>query len=462
MTNYAGSICVCKSYNGLLRGESTAFSATLILLAGVLLHGMHFLTHSALYAADTYGYVYIAQVLKSDVPFVQSIFYFPPGYALLLMPFTSRQLLAAEVGPTPSLAVLVVVQHALVLASGIMIYDAIRREARPRAALSAGLLVVCNPSLMHWAQVMYTEVLTSALLTSALYTVCRAVRARSVASTARWMALCGVAIAWAGSTRTVPYAVGAVLSCVSFWMLRTQHRFRHALAVSLLPGAACACTYLAWCAYMFYHTNRFEHTFGSGRHLYNRVVYTDGTIASGSPATDALVSLIGMESVVQPHWKVCRRLQEHGLSETQAVSLMGRVASESFRKAPLVYFVGTVRLFLRYWFATPERMRGAPVTAVSAPSLERAEAAAQTLLYYICDHRCLGPLALVGALALVLRRGDQSTAGVLAFGVLLTYNGLHAAAEWASLRFMIPCMPCLAVLAVNGLTFAGEWLRSDG
>ena len=418
-----------------------------IVLVWSFTHGLFFASTPIYTPNDTTYYKEIADVLQGQQAFGLEAFYYPPGYAIVIA-------IARTIFSDPDVA-LVVLQHVAILLIGLMLLHLGALLQKPLVGLLAGVLVVLNPALLHWSHVLYTEIFTSLALVLAAFCTARAVVPGSRSTW--WVILVGVALAWAGLARTVPYALSVP---VAFYLFGNRRQFTigRRRILPYLPVIICTFTYCGWCLYMYRHSGRFCHTHGAGLHIYNRVVYTDGTLSRDSPHTAQLLSVITEQEALRPHWDVYASLKSKGLASREAADLMTNVSKEALLERPFKYLLNTVRLFLRYWFQTPERLLGVVSAPPLVPGLRTFVDPIVTLLTYLTGHRALGAMALVGAACALRNRIPLLT---LVLAIVVIYNGGHAAGEWASLRFGIPCYPFLALLGAWGICCGGQVLSRD-
>lgn len=423
--------------------------ACCVLTAGWLaLHGLYFLGTPIYAPPDTLVYDCIAEILLGRSPFPAEGLDYPPGYALAIATF---RLVFGE----QATWALVVAQHACVLLSAWMLLDLGWRVGYPRVGLLAAMLTVCNPALLTWSQTLYTEIFTSAALAVAVWA---AVRAAGPASLNPWWALtAGAAVAYAGLLRQAPYVLAIPIAAYLFVQRRQTVGTARILA-PMIPVAVTVLVFCVWSGCTFLHTGRFEHTTGAGRHVYNRVVYADRTLAYDAAATKELLSLVTESEAMEPHWSMFHRLQKRGLSAQQANQLMTQTTIEGMLHAPGKYTFHTVRLWFRYWFIEPDRLTETVRREAPIPVLGAALKPLITLLVYVTSHWLVGGMALLGACGALTR--NRSSLMRLAFSVVGLYLLMHAAGEWVSSRFGIPVYPLLALLAGWGLLTGGRWVES--
>jgi len=420
--------------------------APLLMLIWTAYHVPFFLGTPVYDPPDTHSYEHIADVLLGTRPFPDEAFHFPPGYSFVLA------LLRPLCGSQAPWAV-TVLQHVAIAVMGLMLLDLGNRLRRPRVGFLAGLLVILNPALLFWTHVMYTEIFTSLALVGIIWCVQRGTD--TPGSRMAWVAAAGAFVAWAGLARQVPYVLAIPVGVYCQNLFRGQGTARRVSAL-LLPIAMALVAFLAWSAFMWQHFGRFEHTSGGGRHLYNRVVHTDKTIARDRPATRRLLETISTTEILEPHWTVYELLKERGYSSAEANDLMTQVSIEAVVDRPLKYAYGTGQLFLRYWFLEPDRLDGSIRSPALLPLAGELIKPVVTLLVYCTSHRVLGALALLGA-AYAFFGGTSILR--LTVAVTVFYLLPHAAGEWASSRFGIPIYPLVAYLGSWGVLVAGAWLQ---
>ena len=408
-------------------------------------HAPYFLGTPVYDPPDTASYERIADILVGKEPFPDEPFYFPPGYSFVLA------LLRSLFGSSAPWAV-TVIQHVAILAMGLMLFDVARRRGYPRIGFAAGLLVTLNPALLFWTHVMYTEILTSFALVSILWCLQRTTDAPRYQI--GWLVGASGFICWAGLMRQVPY----LLAIPAGLYAQALYRNRGAVArvtVLLLPMSIALATFASWSAFVWRQCDHFQHTSGGGRHLYNRVVFTDRTIARDGAATRRLLATVSETEALQPHWDVYELLRARGFSSEDANDLMTRVGLESVMDRPLKYAFGTGQLFLRYWFVEPDRLTESVRCAAILPRLGELLKPIVTLLVYCTGQQVVGALALVAAACAVFAGPSFLR---LTVALVALYLLPHAAGEWASLRFGIPIYPLTAFLAPWGVLVAGRWL----
>jgi 4-amino-4-deoxy-L-arabinose transferase-like glycosyltransferase len=297
----------------------------LIILIWLFLHAFFFFATPIYAPPDTFGYEEIAGILLGFTPFPSQGLGHPPGYPLVMIPLYS--LFKNMAYP------MVIIQHIAILLSGLMLMDIGTRLGNLRIGFASALFVVCSPTLLTWAHILYTEVLTSFALVMALWSAHRAV-SESRRIKARWVVLASLALVWAGLTRQVPYLLAIPVTVFLWFSLHSRGGVKQIIS-SLLPVFICAIAFFGWNSYIYTKGGEFEHTNRPGRHLYNRIVYTDKTLAKGKPHTDHLLTIMSEEEALQPHWHVHDLLMMRGLTFREANELMTRVSFESLRRSPL-------------------------------------------------------------------------------------------------------------------------------
>ncbi|WP_405085362.1 hypothetical protein [Microbispora sp. NBC_01389] len=205
-------------------GRHRAFTVTLTIAAALRVVTMLGYPPARLYWYDSFTYLHNAVHLRPEQGF------HPIGYPLLL-----RALL-----PFHSVEVVVAAQHAMGLATGVVVYAALRRGALPGwAAVAASAPVLFDASFLRLEHAVLSDSLFILLVVAAT-----ALLVRRPAPSARAAAAAGLLLAAAALTRTIALPL-ILLAVLVLAVRRVPWRRLAVLALSgLLPVAA----YAGWYA----------------------------------------------------------------------------------------------------------------------------------------------------------------------------------------------------------------------
>lgn len=441
-----------------------------------LAHALVWLTQPVGTSPDSLGYLLDSHYFLRGEPA-----YFPPAYGLFLRSLAE---LAGAVSANPA-AVVSLVQHALMVAAMLALLGLLRRCCRPDFAFVGTVAASATTWSLFLPQALLSENLALAPMVGALSL---AVRAGDGADGRATAALSGALAALATLARVVPAVI--LPAVVTVQLLPVSRRGRLRAAAAAAAALLSLAVPISWFAL---RSGQPQITNSLGLHLYDRVVWYQGSIDPAGSATQRLRALVGSdEPLARPHWEIRPLLERVGIDYRESERLLGEVAVEGLRRAPYRFVALSLATAAREAWAEsaaeiPLR-RFDPAPPLTDPSAARiATLSARFAWGPVCGseafaerwRRCLDDWSAAlwtGVRLLALAGGVLALAGrprplpLALVSIIAAYLLASAVAETYSARYNIPVLPFLFALATmaaerlfdtlrdlrNGLARAGQ------
>jgi len=439
-------LCDVPPLGGEPLAPSWTWGSGVVLLVGVLVHGVVFFAHEGpLIQVDSWTHLYEPPLFE----FGERPHHYTPIYAYLIKFANGFR------DPVLGLTALVALQHVATVCMGVAAERTTRlASGSALAGVCAGLLIACCGHLSLYAQEVMSEVLATAWLV--LATACVFAAPRSPRPQ-RWLIAGGLATAAATLTRQAMqgwFVVGALAVALLGW----RHRKRAVvlyLAAALLPLAALVVHNGVFRA-------RFSLTAGLGRNLHYRIAkglpdLTDPDAEPGDPYERAreLIWEHREAGWIQSYSAIQTEL---GWSDPQIERAMQRFYVEQVLRHPVPFtrltlgycwtlldasesgdeairFHNRVLDDLTIWRGLP---RGHPETWVGGG-------------LHAFQPTSWWPVLLLAACAPLLARGRGRVLALLAVGSVAYFVVVTSLVELPVPRYRLPTIPFLAIACALGL-----------
>jgi hypothetical protein len=372
---------------------------------------------------------------------------FPAGYPMFLG-------VTAAIGVERWGLATTFLQHALIVASVLMLYRIARYHLTGRVAFLAAVLAGVQAPLFTVPQAIVSETLATVTMTAALYFAWRAGESLDI----RHAVAAGLSVGVAATARAVPLLAllpPVVILCGEGWRVLDSRRLGAAVAaaaVALLPSV-----------WTLGRSGDPRFTTSTGLHLYNRVITEQKQIDPTSAATVRLrQSLHGVDPTTLAWWDAVALGDLRQLTEDDYEVVLRQVAIDGIRRDPWAYISYTPALAWRMFIAptgwipaqgdTPRvdvRFENPPLLPPTA-SATAWRLALEALQSFLWPALCW--LAVAGALGGAWSRSPALTLG-LAF-VPVAYLLASATVEYFSPRYNAPLVGVVTVLAMIPI----DWL----
>jgi len=446
-----------------------------ILAVATTLRFVFFQHAPVFFEGDARGYLVRAVEISTGEGFQFSLKR-TPGYPMLMAAVFS------VVGP--SLEAVVIVQHALGIATALLIYACARQIAGRTAGLLAGLATALSGSMLIYEHVILTEALFTFLLVASLWLVLLGASHRSW----RKLGLAGGVASLTAMIRPVGLCLALVVPLVLLWLAPRRDGLKWGAAFLVAFGLVMAPWVLR---------NALVHgeaeVVHPGRFLIDRTIRHNATGVSMYSAPDrpgdsrrirtgrAILRAIEPEepSSFEGHAALMRRMQ---LTDAQASDLLRDLAIDAILRSPAVYLQGTLMELTVLVNGTPESVakhvvdrrsswKGSDLVSLIAtgtipelipptwdpePHLAIAEAAANV---YQPARWNVVLLILAACAAFWGVRDSSRRAVLLPLGIVAAMSVCTVLINGALPRYRYPMDPLLHVAAASSLVWIGSTLR---
>jgi hypothetical protein len=384
-----------------------------------------------------------------------------------------------------SLTLTILVQHALGIASGVLLYKSVRRLSVPPwlGLLPAAVVFFGGTGLLLEHSPLADPLLTF-LQSVAIYAVVRALEATDL----RWALLAGVATGASFWVKTVALSSAALIPIVL--LLAAPGDRRRRLLSASAAGLSIAFVIFAYVATQAYFTGWWGYERQSAWNLYARVATFVDCSRFAPPAGTAFLCPAEPPSArnapnyfqYDPHAPAVERYHGPGRAPRSANAVLEKFSVAAIEHEPWAYARAVARGLSFYVFprrgegyspqeireallapATPGAERKIAAFYPRAPDVHRSSAAVGAIRWYEAHTRVGGAwlvaLLLAALCGPLLLRGRTRAAAVFLGLTALLSIALAVALNSYDARYAYPTFGPLAASAALGGWAGAEWLR---